>query len=268
VRVWNRARGPVDALSRLGAMPVDVARAAFAGDAVFSMLADDTAVREVIDPLLDGAPQGLVHVNLATVSVPFARDLAARHRAHGVSYVATTVFGRPELAAAGKLTLVVAGDAEAISRVEPLFGAIAQRTWRIGDVPERANVVKLAGNFMLGAAVEAMAEATAMAARYGIAPAELLEILTQGVFTAPAYQIYGDLIAHERYEPAGFRLALLLKDIRLALAAADSAGAAMPLADVVHDALLEAAAHGDADRDVAAVAKVSMNRVGITRSAA
>jgi 3-hydroxyisobutyrate dehydrogenase-like beta-hydroxyacid dehydrogenase len=226
------------------------------------MLADDEAVYGVIDPLLDGAPKGLVHVNMATISIPLARELGELHRAGGIAYVAAPVFGRPELAAAGKLTIVAAGDAEAIIRVEPLLDAIGQRTWRMGTDPERANVVKLAGNFMLATAVEAMAEASAMAWRNGIAPAELLEVLTQSVFTAPAYQTYGESIARQQYEPAGFRLALVLKDVRLALAAADAAGSPLPLGNVVHDMLLEAMAHGDGEKDLAALALVSLRHAG------
>src|SRR5258706_15708021 len=242
VRVWNRSRAAVDALARLGARPASTAREAFSGDAVFSMLADDAAVRAVIDPLLDGAPKGLVHVNMATISIALARDLAARHRARDLEYVAAPVFGRPELAAAGKLTIVVAGEPTAVSRIESLLAVIGQRTWPLGVQPERANVVKLAGNFMLGAAVEAMAEATAMAWRNGIAPSDLLDVLTNGVFTAPAYQMYGMAIAKQRYEPAGFKLSLTLKDLRLVLAAADEAGVPMPLADVVDGSPLEAGA--------------------------
>jgi len=263
VRVWNRSRAAVDALGRLGATPVSTAREAFSGDAVFSMLADDGAVRAVIDPLLDSAPKGLVHVNMATISVSLARDLAARHRARGLEYVAAPVFGRPELAAAGKLTIVAAGDPGAVARVEPLLAVLGQRIWPLGVQPECANVVKLAGNFMLGAAVEAMAEATAMAWRNGIEPSDLLDVLTNGVFTAPAYQMYGMAIAKQRYEPAGFKLSLTLKDLRLVLAAADEAGVPMPLADVVHGSLLEAVANGDGERDLAALAVVAMRRAGL-----
>ncbi len=163
VRVWNRSRPPVDALAKLGAMPVATAREAFAGDAVFSILADDAAVHAVIDPLLDAAPRGLVHVNMATISIALARDLASRHHERGLSYISANVFGRPELAASAKLTIVAAGDPVAIARVQPLLDVIGQRTWPMGTQPERANVVKLAGNFLLGAAVEGMAEASAMA---------------------------------------------------------------------------------------------------------
>jgi 3-hydroxyisobutyrate dehydrogenase-like beta-hydroxyacid dehydrogenase len=267
VRVWNRSRPSVDALAKLGAIPVDTPREAFSGDAVFSILADDAAVRAVIDPLLDGAPKGLVHVNMATISVALARDLAARHSEHGLFYVAATVFGRPEVAEAGKLTIVAAGEPTAVARVQPILDVIGQRTWPMGEQPERANVVKLAGNFMLGAAVEAMAEASAMSSRYGIAPADMLNVMINGVFNAPAYQYYGDAIAKERYEPPGFRLSLTLKDLRLALAAADEATAPMPLADVVYESLLEAAASGDGERDLAALAKVSMRRAGAEQHA-
>ena len=180
------------------------------------MLADDDAVHAVIDGLPDGAPRGLVHVNMATISVPLARELAKQHQARGLTYVAATVFGRPDLAATGRLNIVAAGEPNAIARIQPLLDVIGQRTWRIGNDQERANVVKLAGNFMLGAAVEAMAEASAMAWRHGIAPADLLDVLTNGVFTAPSYKIYGEAIAKQRYEPAGFRLSLLLKDVRSA----------------------------------------------------
>jgi 3-hydroxyisobutyrate dehydrogenase-like beta-hydroxyacid dehydrogenase len=263
VRVWNRKREPVDALARAGAQPVSTAREAFSGDAVFSMLADDAAVHAVIDPLLDGAPKELVHVNMATISVALARDLAARHREHGLFYVSATVFGRPELAASAKLTIVAAGDPSAIARVQPLLDVIGQRTWPMGDQPERANIVKLAGNFMLGAAVEAMSEASAMASRHGIDPADFLNVLTNGVFAAPAYQTYGDAIAKQRYDPPGFRLSLTLKDLRLALEAADEVTAPMPLADVVYESLLEAVARGDGERDLAALARVSRRRAGV-----
>ena len=129
VRVWNRSRASVDALARLGARPVSTAREAFSGDAVFSMLADDAAVHEVIDPLLEAAPKGLVHVNMATIRC-LARDLAARHRAHGLGYVAAPVFGRPDVAAAAKLNIVVAGESDAVAHVAPLLAVIGQKHGR------------------------------------------------------------------------------------------------------------------------------------------
>lgn len=265
LRVWNRSSAPADELAALGAERVSSARDAFAGDAVISMLADDAAVREVIigGGLVSDAPRGVVHVNMATISVALARELAALHREHDVAYVAAPVFGRPDIAAAATLSIVAAGDDADIERVQPLLDAMGQRTWRVGAHPERANVTKLAGNFMLVAAIEAMAEAVAMAERHGIAGGELLEVLTKSVFTAPLYAGYGGTIATRRYEPPGFRLALGLKDVGLALAAADEVAAPMPVAALLRDNLLDAIAHGDGDRDLAALAEVAMRRAAV-----
>jgi 3-hydroxyisobutyrate dehydrogenase-like beta-hydroxyacid dehydrogenase len=263
VRVWNRSPGPVDAMVALGAIAVSSAREAFAGDAVMSMLADDGAVRAVIDDqVLAQAPRGLVHVNLATVSVQLAQELVATHRAHGLVYVAAPVFGRPEVAKAAKLNVAAAGEAAAIDRVQPLFDAIGQKTWRFGEEAPRANAVKLAGNFMIASVIESFAEATAMVSGYGVSAPALQEILTGTLFNAPVFIIYGALIANARYSPPGFTLRLGLKDIRLALAAGEAVHAPMPFASVIRDGLLDAIAQGDGDLDWAALARVAQRRAG------
>jgi 3-hydroxyisobutyrate dehydrogenase-like beta-hydroxyacid dehydrogenase len=265
VRVWNRSRAPVDELARLGAEPVREAGMAFSG-IVISMLAADDAVREIfLTPgLLESAPPDTVHVNMATISVGFAQWLAAEHRRHGIQYVAAPVFGRPEAVAAGQLNIVAAGDAAAIDRVQPLLDAIGQRTWRLGAEPHQANAVKVAGNFMIAAAIESMAESAVMVERYGVDSAELLKVLTNTLFAAPVYKNYGALIVDRRYEPAGFRLALGLKDMRLVLEAAEGARTPMPFASVLHDHLLEAVAQGDGERDWAALAEVVRRHAGET----
>lgn len=266
VRVWNRSRGPVDNLVRRGAHGVATAREAFSGDAVLSMLPADDVVRSVIvdGGLVAGAPRGLVHVNLATISVALARELAELHEAHGIGYVAAPVFGRPDVAATGKLYVVAAGDPAAIARVQPLLDAIGQKTWPVGTEPHRANVVKLAGNFMIAAAIETMGEAAAMAEGYGVAPAELLDVLTNTVFNVPVYKNYADIIAAQRYDPAGFKLTLGLKDVRLALEAGDAVHAPLPFASVLRDNLLDAIAHGQSDQDWSSVAEVARRRAGHT----
>lgn len=264
VRVWNRSRGPMEELAREGAEPVEEPRLAFGG-VVISMLADDEAVRDIIlaQRLLESAPAGTVHVNMATISVRFAEELAAEHRRHGVQYVSAPVFGRPNAAAAGQLHIVVAGDAEALDRAQPLLDVIGQRTWRVGSEPRQANAVKIAGNFMIAAAIESMAEAAVMAERYGVTAAEMLNVLTGSLFTAPVYKNYGASIAERRYEPAGFRLALGLKDIRLVLEASDSARTPMPFASVLRDHLLEAMAQGQGEWDWAALAEVARRHAGL-----
>ncbi len=269
VRVWNRSRGPVEDLVRRGAEPAAEPREAF-GEVLVSMLADDTAVRDtVLAPgMLEAAPAGAIHVNMATVSVALAEELAEEHRRRGQWYIAAPVFGRPEAAAAGQLHIVAAGDGGALDRVQPLFDAMGQRTWRLGAEPRQATAAKLAGNFMIAAAIETIAEAVVMAERYGVGAAELLEVLTSTLFSAPIYRNYGALIAERRYEPAGFRLELGLKDVRLALAAGESARTPMPIASLLRDHLLEAIAQGDGERDWAALAEVARRHAGALETAA
>jgi 3-hydroxyisobutyrate dehydrogenase-like beta-hydroxyacid dehydrogenase len=139
---------------------------------------------------------------------------------------------------------------------------MGQRTWRLGGEPREASAAKLAGNFLIAAAIECMGEAVVLAERYGVQPAALLEILSNTLFAAPVYLNYGKLIAERRYEPAGFRLELGLKDVRLALAAAESARAPMPVASLIRDHFLEALAQGDGERDWAALAEVARRHAG------
>lgn len=263
LRVWNRTRGPAEELARKGAEAVAGPREAF-GELLVSMLADDAAVRAVVldSGMLDSAPRGGIHVNMATVSVALAAELSEEHRRRGLHYVAAPVFGRPEAAAARQLHIVAAGDGAALDRVQPLLDAMGQRTWRLGSEPVEASAAKLAGNFLIAAAIESMGEAVVMAERYGVPPAALLEILTNTLFAAPVYRNYGALIADRRYEPAGFRLTLGLKDVRLALAAGESARTPMPVASLLRDHLLEAIAQGDGDRDWAALAEVARRHAG------
>lgn len=263
VRVWNRSPERAAGLAAAGARVVDSPAQAFAGDAVFSMLADDAALRAVIDAqLLEHAPRGLIHVNMATISVALAEELAHAHESRGLNYVAAPVLGRPDAAAAAKLTIVAAGPAEAIDRVQPVFDAIGQKTWRIGSLPQQANVIKLAANFMIASAVETLGEAATLITSQGVAMQDFLDVITSGPFPGPVYQGYGKMIAEQRYEPALFKARLGLKDVRLALAAADSVSVPMPVASVVRDSLIDAIAHGDGEKDFAVLGAVSARRAG------
>lgn len=260
VRVWNRSAGAADGLD--GVVPVASAAEAFAGDAAITMLADDAALRAVIveGGLLDGAGRPGLHLSMSTISVALAQELAAIHARAGVPYIAAPVFGRPDVAEAGALNIVAAGEPAAIDRAGPLLDALGARTWGFGTEPHRANAVKLAGNFMLIAAIEAMGEAAALAEGHGVTGADLLDLLTNTLFASPVYKNYGALIAARRYEPPGFNLKLGAKDVGLALSAAGAAGVPMPFASVLRDNLIEAMGHGDAEKDLAALAEVARRR--------
>ncbi len=265
--VWNRSPNAAQALEAAGATRATSPGEVFAGDAVITMLADDDALRGVVieSGALDRARRGLVHASMSTISVSLAEDLAARHRQCGVAYVAAPVFGRPDAAEAGKLNILAAGDETAIDRLQPLFDAMGQKTWRLGAEPQRANAAKLAGNLMIACAIEAMGEASALGLAYGVPPSDLLDMLTSTLFASPVYKGYGASIAEARYEPAGFRfrLRLGLKDVRLALQAAEAKNVPLASASVIRDNLLEAMAAGNGDKDWSALAEVSFRRAGL-----
>jgi 3-hydroxyisobutyrate dehydrogenase-like beta-hydroxyacid dehydrogenase len=267
VRVWNRSREKARELEKQGAQVVATPEEAFRGDAVFSMLADDHALRAVIldNGVLDRASRdtAAVHVNMATISVAFADELADRHSKRGIAYVSAPVLGRPDVAAAGKLNIIAAGPAAAIQTVQPLLDVAGQKTWRFGDQPSRANVAKLAMNFMLAAACEAMGEAAALGAGYDIPAGDLLELASNSLFAGVVYQGYGRLIASGAFEPAGFKARLGLKDVRLALAAAEAVSTPMPQASQVRDSMLEALARGEGEKEFGVVlGRAAMRRGG------
>lgn len=266
VAVWNRSPGPTEQLAQRGAHRLDNPADAFSGDAVLTMLADDAAVRTVVlanDALKRAPNKKLVHVAMSTLSVAFARELEQAHAAAGLAYVAAPVLGRPDVAAAGKLNIIAAGAAEAIERVKPLLDVIGQKTWLLGAEPHKANVAKLSMNFLIGAAIEAMAEAVTLAECYEVAPGKLMELLTGTLFAAPVYATYGGLILKGGFMPANFKLTLGLKDMRLALAAGETAGVPMPFASIVRDNLVDAIGHGDGDKDWSAVSLVARRRAGL-----
>lgn len=267
VRVWNRSPESARKLVQQGAQVVATADDAFRGDAVFSMLGDDDAVRAVIldSGVLDRASRDLVpvHVNMATVSVAFVDELAGRHEKRGIDYVSAPVLGRPDAAAAGKLNIMAAGPEAAIDKVQPLLDMAGQKTWRFGERASRANVAKIAMNFMLAAACESMGEAAALAAGYDIQPGDLFELASHTLFGGVVYQGYGRLIAAGAFEPAGFKARLGLKDVRLALAAAEAVTTPMPLASQMRDSLLEALTRGEGDKEFGVVlGRAAMRRAG------
>ena len=265
VRVWNRSPGPAEELVRDGAEAAPTPAQAFDADAVVTMLSADDVVREVIldAGLLDNARPGLVHIVSSTISVAFAQELERAHEAAGIGYVAAPVLGRPDVAAAGELNILVAGRPDAVARVRPLLDALGKRIWPIGDQPHLANLAKLACNFTLASAIETMAEAFALARRYDLDPQILMEVLTGSLFAAPAYKTYGPMIVEQRYEPANFKLPLGLKDVRLALEAGEAVGAPLPFASVLRDNFVDAIGHGDQDKDWSAIAAVAARRAGL-----
>ncbi len=257
--VFNRTPGRAQQLAEAGARVADsVADACEGRDVVITMLADDAALTEVtLGPagIRDSLTAGAIHVAMGTHSVSAIRELTAAHRGHEQTLVAAPVLGRPDVAAAGKLGIVAGGPSEAVQRCEPLFELIGSRTFQVGTEPESASAVKLANNFVLGCAIEAMGEAFALVGAYGVPARRFYDVIVDGLFSAPAYRVYGDIIADEKYDQVGFTAELGLKDVNLMLAAGSVARVPLPSGNVYRDRLLGAIAHGEGELDWAVMAR-------------
>lgn len=265
--VYNRTAGKDADLAAAGARSVaSIALACEQRDVVITMLADDAALDAVAlgaGGLRDSLPVGAIHLVMGTHGVGIVRALTAAHAASGQTLVAAPVLGRPDAAASGQLGIVAAGPAEALQRCKPLFGVIGRRTFEAGASPDAATSIKLANNFMLGCAVQAMGEAYSLVRRFGVAPQVLHDVMTEGLFSAPAYKVYGRIMADEAYDNVGFTTRLALKDMSLVLAAGDMARVPLPSASLLRDRLLAAIAHGDADRDWAVLAREQARTAGL-----
>jgi 3-hydroxyisobutyrate dehydrogenase-like beta-hydroxyacid dehydrogenase len=265
--LWNRTLSKAEELRPHGAkVATSPAEAAKEVEAVITMLADDPAVESaVLHPggVMESLPPNAAHISMSTISVALSRKLAEEHARRGHAYIAAPVFGRPEAAEAGKLFVVAAGDKAAVERSRPLLEALGQRVFVVGDKPEMANVVKLSGNFLIASVIESLGEAIALTRKYGIDPHQYVEFLTNSLFAAPIYKTYGNLIADEKYRPAGFKMRLGLKDVKLALAAAESADAPLPVASLIRDHMLTAIARGMEDMDWSATAKLAADNAGL-----
>jgi 3-hydroxyisobutyrate dehydrogenase-like beta-hydroxyacid dehydrogenase len=265
VSVFNRSAGRACGLVALGAHEATSVAATCDAEAVVTMLANDDAASEIAwgeGGLIAHLPKGTVHVSMSTISVVLSTRLARAHVQAGQRYIAAPVFGRPDMAAAGKLFIVAAGDPRTIEECQPLFRAMGQKTTPIGTAPEAANLVKLSGNFLSAAAIEALGEAVALIGKAGIDRQAYIEFLTSTLFDAPAYRTYGPLIAQGKFEPAAFAAPLGYKDIRLALAAAEDLRVPMPLAGLLHDRFLRLLAQGGGHLDWAAIGGLAAQDAG------
>jgi len=265
ITVFNRnpdkRRGLIDHGARAAARVAD----ACTGDVVITMLADDAALGSVAlgeGGIVSALRKGAIHLSMGTVSVELSRNLAKAHAEAGQRFVAAPVFGRPDVATAGKLFIVAAGEPGAIEPCRPLFAAMGQKTFQVGQDPSAANLIKLTGNFMIASVIEALGEGIALVGKAGVDPNTFVDILSTTLFQGPVYRTYGDLIAGRHFEPAGFAAPLGHKDIRLTLAAAESLRVPMPLASLLRDRFLRLLAEGGEALDWSAVGGLAARDAG------
>jgi 3-hydroxyisobutyrate dehydrogenase-like beta-hydroxyacid dehydrogenase len=233
---------------------------------VLTMLSDDGALEAVThgdEGVLAGLPSGGLHVSMSTISLALSDRLAEDHAQRGQAYVSAPVFGRPPAAEAAKLFIAAAGAEGDIARAQPLFDALGQRTFVVGDRPSAANIVKLAGNFMIMSTIETLAQAMTVAGKAGVEKGAFLEVMTSTLFSAPVYRTYGDILVSGAYRPAGFAAPLGLKDMRLVGQAAETLRAPMPFLGVIRDHLLQIIAAEGEDIDWSAAGLAVERNAGV-----
>jgi 3-hydroxyisobutyrate dehydrogenase-like beta-hydroxyacid dehydrogenase len=266
VTVYNRSPEKLRPLVELGARAANTVSDACRDGVVVTMLADDTAVADVALACGEGVksvlPKGAIHLSMSTISVALSKRLTQAHAQAGQQFVAAPVFGRPDAAAAAKLYIVAAGDPAAVTTCQPLLDALGQKTFPIGTVPASANLVKLSGNFLMASVIEALGEAIALVGKADIDRQGFVDLLTSSIFNTPVYKIYGGLIAQSQFEPALFAAPLGFKDIKLALAAAESLGVPMPLGSLLRDRFLRLLAEGGDQLDWAAIGGLAARDAG------
>ena len=284
VTVYNRTPAKAQPLIDEGARLATTIADACRGDAVFTMLADDSALESVVfggpevagpslgDPklaakednagILASLGKNAIHISASTISVALSEKLAAAHAARGQRFVSAPVFGRPEAAHAAKLFVVAAGAPDAVEACSPFFDAIGQKTFRFGDHPSAANLIKLSGNFLIASVLESLSEALALVGKAGIDQRQYLDFLTSTLFVAPVYKTYGSLIIEKKFQPAGFAAPLGLKDVRLALAAGETLRVPLPLASLIRDRFLTLLARGGESLDWSAISQVAAEDSG------
>jgi 3-hydroxyisobutyrate dehydrogenase-like beta-hydroxyacid dehydrogenase len=267
IRVWNRTAAKAEPLRAQGAViathPADLVTA---GGIVLTMLADDAAVEAVTlsdDGIAARLGAGGIHVSMSTIAPATAERLARHHADHGNIYLAAPVFGRRDNAELRQLVICTSGPAAAKERARPLFDAIGRAVFDFGEAPGAANVAKLCGNFLIASAIEAMAEAFAMAEKSGVDRNQVAAMLTKTLFASPVYQRYGEMVAAKRHTPAGFKLPLGLKDVELVLKTAGAARVPMPLAGMVRERIIAALAKGRDEMDWSALALGVLDEAGI-----
>jgi 3-hydroxyisobutyrate dehydrogenase-like beta-hydroxyacid dehydrogenase len=268
VAAYVRRPDQMGSLIGLGLRPTLEFASLFDCGIVISMLPDDAAVRDVVlgreeaKGLASGLKDDAIHLSMSTISTATASRLAAEHARYGQGYVAAPVFGNPDAARARQLFIVAAGAAADVKRCQPLFDSVGQKTFVVGTDPSQANLVKLLGNMMTATTLEMLGEVVAVALKRGLDPKAFIDIMTSTMFGGRAHKIYGDKIVSQSYA-AGFVLPLVLKDVRLALAEAESAAAPMPSVDVVRDRLITGIARGYADLDWTALSLIAAEEAGI-----
>jgi 3-hydroxyisobutyrate dehydrogenase-like beta-hydroxyacid dehydrogenase len=253
--VWNRTASAAELLvaqgAQLAATPAEAVRDA---EAVFTMLFDDAANESVIlgpGGFLEAMKPGTLHIACSTISVSLSDRLAEDHSRRDIAFVAAPVFGRPNVAADGKLWIVLAGAGTAVAKARPLLNSLSRGVSVVGERPSQAHAVKLAGNFLITMMIQSLSEVIVFAEASGLEPAAVLETVNSALFQSPFYAAYGKVMLNPPETP-GATVELGVKDLSLFLDAARAGGSRLTVAELMAERFQEAIAEGLGKADWAA----------------
>ncbi|WP_426409795.1 NAD(P)-dependent oxidoreductase [Bradyrhizobium ganzhouense] len=236
----------------------------FDSDIIITMLPDDAAVRNVFfGPfgISESLQPGAIHLSMSTISTDTSAALLLEHERRGQGYVAAPVFGNPDAARARQLAVILAGSPASLGRCRPVTDSLGQ-TFVVGTDPAQANLIKLLGNMMTATALEVLGEIVTVLRKRGQDPRQFVDIMTGTMFDGRVHKNYGSRLLAGSFKP-GLTMPLALKDVRLALAEAELAGAPMPSVGVVRDRLITGIARGHGGLDWTALGIVASEEAGL-----
>jgi 3-hydroxyisobutyrate dehydrogenase-like beta-hydroxyacid dehydrogenase len=263
--VYNRTREKAVPLAERGARVVDTPAELADRDIVFTMVAGSADVEQVVlgaDGLLsraDATPR--VIVDSTTISPAAAQEIRAKAAERGTAMLAAPVSGNPKVASSGRLTIVTSGPREAWLQARPYLELLGRRVTYVGD-GERARLVKVCHNLMLGIVAQCMAEITVLAEKGGVSRADFLEFLNDSVMGSTFTKYKSPAYVNLDFKPT-FTPELLLKDFHLGFEAARELGVPMPLAATAEQVIQGMVALSGNDVDFAALLELEAQAAGL-----
>jgi 2-hydroxy-3-oxopropionate reductase len=263
--VHSRSQAPVDELAALGAQPVATsAEVARRSEGVITMVPDAPDVEAVVtgpQGLLAGAASGLIHIDMSTISPVATRRLAELEKRSGVTLLDAPVSGGTVGAEAATLSIMIGGDEAAVQRCQPIFAALGKKIAYMG--PSGAGqTTKACNQIMTGGIYAVMAEALVLAAKSGLDPAKVVEVLSGGAARCWALEVRAPKLLRRELNP-GFKAAMQYKDLNIVAETARAEGVPMPVTALVRELYAAMVVAGDGGLDNSAVLTVLEKMAGV-----
>lgn len=261
VRVHNRSRGAVEELAALGARPLDGSAEAGSARFVITMLPDSPDVRAVADELIPALGEGTTWIDMSTISPVLTRELAAEVDARGAAMLDAPVSGGDKGARDATLSIMVGGHAETFAAARPVLEVLGKTIVLVGE-HGAGQVVKACNQIMVAMAMQGMAEALVLAAKTGVDPDVVVDVLSGGLARCGALEVRGKRAAAGDFEP-GFRARLHRKDLAIALETGAEVGVPLAATSLVRDLFDAMVESGRGDLDHSGLADLLQGRAGV-----